>query len=616
MNQEPARTTWELQDPVGGPGEPRPAPRRVRWSVLLLCVVAGLGALFVWLSWSLPLGRALEPLPNPAVILISADGKPFARRGAYKEAPVEIAKLPKHVPAAFIAIEDRRFYRHFGIDLRSVARAARENLRHGGVRQGGSTITQQLAKTSFLTPERSFRRKAQEAFIALWLELRLSKDEILQRYLSSVYFGDGVYGLRAAARHFYGKTPETLTLSEAAVLAASVKAPSRLNPADSPVAAGKRARLVAQAMVETGAITPAQARACCRVRVSRARANLPVGGYFADWVSPQVKDAFKGEYGEVRVATTLDSRLQARAERVVRRALAAQGARGRVGQAALVAMRPDGAVVAMVGGRSYRDSQFNRAAQAMRQPGSAFKLFVYMAALRDGARPQMVVSNEPLTGSWKPKNFDGTSGGYMTLEDAFASSSNLAAAHVAETAGLRNVIRMARELGVESPLADDPTLALGSSEMTLLELTGAYAAIASGRAPVRPYGLPDAAGPQGRALPAAEVNAMRDLLYQAVEHGTGRAARLPGAVYGKTGTTQDHRDALFVGFNDDLVVGVWVGNDDHSPMNGVTGGALPAQIWRDFVGNGARRIDPPPAPPAPERGFDLGDWFQDLWKRF
>ncbi|MDD3836609.1 MAG: transglycosylase domain-containing protein [Phenylobacterium sp.] len=617
MDQPLRRTAWELESQQGPETAEPPRTRRRRWLFLLVALATLIGAGFLWLSWSLPLERALEPLPSPAVVLVSADGKPFARRGAYKEAPIDVETLPAHVPAAFIAIEDRRFYRHWGIDLRGIARAARENLRAGGVRQGGSTITQQLAKTTFLTADRSLKRKLQEVFIALWLELRLSKNEILERYLSGVYFGEGVYGLRAAARHYFDKPPEQLSLDEAAILAAAVKAPSRLNPADNPKGAEARARLVAAAMAETGAITLEQAASCCKAKVKLNRAALPVGGYFADWVSPQVKDAFPAAYGEVRVTTTLDSRLQARAERVIARALAAQGKRRNVGQAALVAMRPDGAVVAMVGGRSYRDSQFNRAVQARRQPGSAFKLFVYLAAIRDGARPDMVVSNEPLTlGDWSPKNFGGEAGGYLTLKDAFAKSSNLAAVRVAETAGRANVIRAARDLGVTSPLTDDATLALGSSEVTLLELTAAYAAVAAGES-VRPYGLQASEPTRGRPIPPRVRERMMELLYEAVEHGTGRAARLPGPVYGKTGTTQDHRDAVFVGFNDELVVGVWVGNDDQSPMKGVTGGGQPAEIWRDFVGNGARRVDPPPAPPAPpEPSLDLPGWLKRLLGRW
>jgi penicillin-binding protein 1A len=578
-------------------------------SVLAVVLIA------LWLTWALPLGRALEPLPNPTLVLVSADGKAFARRGSYKEAPVDAAKLPKYVPGAFIAIEDRRFYRHFGIDLIGVGRAMATNIRHGEVRQGGSTLTQQLAKTAFLSPERTLRRKLQEAFIALWLEARLTKAEILSRYLSSVYFGDGVFGLRGAAQHYFAKPPEKLTLGEAAMLAGLVKAPSALNPADHPQAALKRQRVVLAAMVETKAITEAQAQRARRVRIRTAE-PLPVGGYFADWAAPQLKQALDPQYGRMQVRTTLDSRLQRRAERAVRSWLDNQGKRQGASQAALVAMRPDGAVVAMVGGRDYGQSQFNRVVQAKRQPGSAFKLFVYLAALRDGARPDSIVSDEPITvGGWTPRNYERTSGGLMTLEDAFAESSNIAAVRISETVGREKVIEAAQDLGVTSPLVRDATLPLGTSEMTLIELTSAYAAVAAGHAPVQPYALLDGRQPlqAPRALAAEQRAALLDLLSAAVRGGTARAAQVGQPVYGKTGTTQEHRDAVFIGFTGDIVVGVWVGNDDHSPMRGVTGGGLPAQIWRTFVASGldaglVERVRPPPPPPPPveeleERGF-------------
>ena len=604
---------------------PQPAPDREvrprrRWlGPLALGLALGAAlmvALGLWLTWSLPLSRALEPLPNPAVVLLTKDGQAFARRGAYKEAPVTIAELPPHVPKAFLAIEDRRFYRHWGLDLRGMARAGLANLRAGHVVQGGSTITQQLAKTSFLTPDRSLRRKLQEAFIALYLELRLSKDEILARYLSSVYFGEGVYGLGAASRHYFNRPPEELTAGQAAVLAGVVKAPSALSPIAHPRAAAARANLVLASMVETGALTPDQARAARGARVRPGRRVLPVGGYFADWVGPQVRSAFDAGYGEVKVTTTLDARLQRRAERAVRNALAGRGAAQDATQAALVAMRTDGSVVALVGGRDYAKSQFNRVVQARRQPGSAFKLFVYLAATRDGARPDMVVSQEPVTiGGWSPRNFDRASGGYLTLREAFAQSSNIAAVRIQETAGRAAVIRAARDLGVTSPLPDDPTLALGTGEMTLAELTAAYAAVAGDHAPIVPRGLPppDGFAPTSGDLRPREREALLDLLHAAVAEGTGGAARLPQAVYGKTGTTQDHRDAVFVGFTGDLVVGVWVGNDDHSPMKGVTGGGLPAQIWREFVAGGIAAGEiprgppelPPPTPETetPDNGF-------------
>jgi penicillin-binding protein 1A len=559
-------------------------------------------ALLVWLGSSLPISRALEPLPSRAIILLDSQGQPFARRGAYKEAPVVIKALPPHVPAAFLAIEDRRFYHHFGIDPVGIVRASVVNARAHHTVQGGSTITQQLAKNAFLAPERSLRRKGQEAMIALWLELRLSKDEILSRYLSSIYFGDGVYGLGAAARHYFAKPPEQLTIGEAAMLAGIVKAPVDLDPVDHPEAARRRARLVLEAMVVTKAVTPQQARDAADIKVPTARAALPVGGYFADWISPQVKSAFDGAaYGEVRVPTTLDSRLQRRAEQAVARVMNASG-KARAGQVALVAMRPDGRVVAMVGGRGYRQSPFNRAVQARRQPGSAFKLFVYLAALRDGARPDDLVVGDPVTiGGWTPRNYEGGGGRDLTLRDAFAQSNNVIAARVYQTAGGPAVVRAARDLGVVSPLpADDATLALGTAETTLLEMTAAYAAVASGKTPVQPYGRPRAAAPAARALDPDQRAALLDLLGAAVQEGTGRAARLPQRAYGKTGTTQDYRDALFVGFTGDLVVGVWVGNDDHSPMNRVVGGDVPARIWRDLMASGLKAgliaRDGPPVP--------------------
>ncbi len=331
-------------------------------------------------------------------------------------------------------------------------------------------------------------------------------------------------------------------------------------------------------------------------------ADLPVGGYFADWISPQVKSAFDGPgYGEVRVPTTLDSRLQ----RIVERAVAADmkgAAKRKVGQVAVVAMRPDGRVVAMLGGTNYRQTPFNRAVQAQRQPGSAFKLFVYLAALRDGATPDNLVIGDPVTiGGWTPANYDGGGGRDLTIRDAFAQSNNVIAARVYQQAGGPAVVRAARDLGIVSPLReDDATLALGTAETSLLELTGAYAAVASGKTPVRPYGRPEPVGASVQDLDPDQRAALLDLLGAVVEEGTGRAARLGQKAYGKTGTTQDYRDAVFVGFTGDLVVGVWVGNDDHSPMTRMVGGDLPARIWRDVMTAGLKAglvaRDGPPEP--------------------
>jgi 1A family penicillin-binding protein len=552
---------------------------------------AGAGVLAVvllalWLAWALPLGRALEPLQSPTLVLVSSDGKAFARRGSYKEAPVDARQLPAYVPGAFIAIEDRRFYRHIGIDPRAIARALRNNIRGGGVEEGGSTITQQLAKNAFLSNRRTLRRKAQEAVIALYLESRLSKDEILSRYLSSVYFGEGVFGLRAAARQYFNKTPEHLTIGEAAMLAGMVKAPSKLNPIDDYKASLARQRVVLNAMVDTDVITRRQARQARRVRVHVGRPSLPVGSYFADWVSPQAKNAFERAYGEVVVKTTLDSRLQSRAEQIVRQYLNGPGRSLHAGQGALIAMRTDGSVVAMVGGKDYKESQFNRAVDAQRQPGSSFKLFVYLTALRNGMTPDSTVMDAPVRlGNWTPQNHEGE---YLNrpipLRTAFARSSNVAAVRVLQQVGVRDVIRTARDLGITSDLPRDATIALGSGPVSLVELTSAYAAIAAGQAPVRAHGLADFT-PVGdtERLPVSQQRGMMDMMRAVVTSGTGRAASLGVPVYGKTGTTQDYHDALFIGFVGDLVVGVWVGNDDNAPMRRVAGGGLPAQIWRDFA---------------------------------
>ena len=562
-------------------------PRRRRWPLVLYSVAGVLALLIIWLVLTAPLSRALEPLDNPALLLTSDEGRPIARRGAIKEAPVEVAKLDPITPAAFVAIEDRRFYRHWGIDPRGIGRAMLANLRAGGVRQGGSTLTQQLAKTSFLSSDRSIKRKAQEVIIAFWLEAWLTKDDILSRYLSSVYFGDGVYGLRAAAHHYFNRDPEDLSLAQSAMLAGMVQAPSRLAPTHNLPAAQKRSRLVVAAMADTGAVSRSRARSMRAARPVLRSSKVPTGTYFADWVAPSAQKAFESDFGEVRVRTTLDRDLQRIAVRALGRAPVGSA------QAALVAMRPDGRVVAMVGGRSYRDSPFNRATQARRQPGSAFKLFVYLAALRAGWTPDSMINDEPITiGGWTPVNNDRVYRGRITLREAFARSSNAATVRLSEAVGRDNVIRAARDLGITTPLPDKPSLALGTAGVSLLELTSAYAAIAGGRYPVVARGLPEEQPPEGLAAffrragsldRRRDWSPMLDLLYAAANSGTGRRAALAVPTFGKTGTTQESRDALFVGFAGNLVVGVWVGHDDNTSLGKMSGGTVPAQIWRNFM---------------------------------
>ena len=591
------------QPPPGGRRRAWYNPLRWGWRRILLGMIALFMLIVAWLAITAPLSKSLQPIAAPSLTLVSVEGDPIARRGADIREPVRIADLPKHVPAAFIAIEDKRFYGHLGISIRGIARAAWRNLGAGGVREGGSTITQQLAKISFLSNERTMGRKAQEALIALWLEAWLDKNQILERYLSNVYLGDNVYGLRAASHHYFSVPPEQLTVPQAAMLAGMVKAPSRLAPTKNYKEARERGRIVIAQMIEQGFVSPAEARKLkpARLRVER-QAQVPTGTYFADWVLPAARDREDAGYGEQTIQTTLESRLQKMALQTVRRA-----GLGRA-QVALVAMRPDGRVVAMVGGKDYARSPFNRATQARRQPGSAFKLFVWLAALRSGMDPDDPIEDRPLRlGDWQPKNYEDRYRGTISLRDALAVSSNVASVRLSQRVGIDNVIATARDLGVRSPLTANPSLALGTSGVTLLELTSAYAAVAAGAYPVQPRGLDEEKRPWWKRLwgsaPAGasgdpNFDEMKDMLGAVVQQGTGRGAALEVPAYGKTGTTQDSRDALFVGFTEDLVVGVWVGNDDNSPLGDVAGGGLPARIWRDFTAQAVQsRPAQPSAPP-------------------
>lgn len=604
--------------PVDQPADaPAPETRTRKWlrrlsrgfaifSLMFLLLVA-------WLAVTAPLSRSLEPIAPPQITLLASDGTPIARIGAVVDAPVKVRDLPPHVAQAFLAIEDRRFYSHWGIDPRSVARAVWSNVT-GGRTQGGSTITQQLAKFTFLTPKRTLGRKAREALIAFWLEAWLTKDEILERYLSNAYFGDNTYGLRAASLHYFYRQPEKLTPAQAAMLAGLVQAPSRLAPTKNPDLARKRMKLVVQAMVDEGYLTPAQALAMRSPGIDvRETDDLPTGTYFADWALPDARRQSDVGYARQTITTTLDARLQAAARRAVNRAPLGKS------QVALVAMRPNGEVVAMIGGRDYAASPFNRATQARRQPGSTFKLFVYLAALRAGWTPDDAIPNGPIeSGSYRPKNASGHYSKTISLEDAFATSSNVAAVRLMQEVGDERVIKMARDLGVTAPLAKgDPSLALGTSTMTLMELTAAYAAVAANSYPVEPHAFKAEEsgwldrliwGP--RRFSAREHDGMEAMLRAVVNRGTGRAARLPVANFGKTGTSQDNRDAYFIGYAGDLVVGVWVGNDDNSPLQGVTGGGLPARIWRDFMADalGQNRPQPKAVDPAgPVEPMDVPD---------
>lgn len=592
--------------------EARRRPRWLHWTVRGLTAFVFLFILLVgWLALTAPLSKSLEPIAPPAITLLASDGTPIARMGAIVEAPVRVRELPEHVTGAFLAIEDRRFYTHWGIDPRSIVRAAWSNLTTGRT-QGGSTITQQLAKFTFLSPKQTLGRKAREALIAFWLEAWLTKDEILERYLSNAYFGDNCYGLRAASLHYFHRQPEKLTPAQAAMLAGLVKAPSRLAPTRNFSLAEERMRLVLTAMAEEGYLGEREAKSLRAPSVDvRTRNDLPTGTYFADWALPEARKLSDVGYSRRTIRTTLDARLQAAARRAVSRAPLGSA------QVALVAMRPNGEVVAMVGGRNYAASPFNRVTQARRQPGSTFKLFVYLAALRDGWRPDDEIENGPIeTGSYRPKNAGGAYSETITLERAFATSSNVAAVRLFQKVGSEKVIKVARSLGVTAPLPEgDPSLALGTSSMTLLELTAAYAAVAAKSYPVVPRAFKAEErgwfshllfGPS--RFGSREHKDMEQLLRAAINQGTGRAAMLAVPNFGKTGTTQDNRDALFVGYANGLVVGIWIGNDDNSPLAGVSGGGVPARIWRDFMVNAkGERAKPRPLqnPRGPVEPQDL-----------
>nr|WP_137676134.1 transglycosylase domain-containing protein [Parerythrobacter lutipelagi] len=567
--------------------------RRKRWWAVR--IAAGFFALFIllvaWLAITAPLSKSLEPIAAPQITLLAADGTPIARNGAIVAEPVEIAELPPHVVDAFLSVEDRRFYDHWGVDPRGIARAAWTG--YGG----GSTITQQLAKFTFLTPERSLGRKGREMLIALWLETWLTKDEILERYLSNAYFGDNVYGLRAASLHFFYRKPENLKPEQAAMLAGLVQAPSRYNPVQHYGRAEKRMRVVISTMVANGKLTQAQAAAMPSPRIDkRAKNDLPTGTYFADWALPQAREMVESGYSSQTLTTTLDSRLQDFARRAVARAPLGDA------QVALVAMRPNGEVVAMIGGKDYGQSSFNRVTQAQRQPGSTFKLFVYLAALEAGLKPDDLIDNTAIErGSYRPRNSGENYSESLTLEQAFARSSNVAAVRLFERVGDDAIIRTARDFGIRSPLAKgDPSLALGTSTTNLLEMTAAYAGVAGNSYPVVPRAVP--AEEEGwfdwlwggtDDLSSSTHEGIEQLLRAAINSGTGRAAMLRSPNFGKTGTSQQNRDALFIGYAGDLVVGVWIGNDDNTPLDGISGGGLPARIWRDFMKQALGEVEAP-----------------------
>jgi penicillin-binding protein 1A len=570
--------------------------RWLRWPLLAaIWGAVAFALLLLAFAWDLPRPDSLPAATRrPSVTLMAADGTVLANQGDLYGEVVRLRDLPAHLPAALMAVEDRRFRSHFGVDPWGMARAAHANWRAGAVVQGGSTLTQQLAKNLFLTPERSVRRKVQEALLALWLERRFSKDQLMEIYLNRVYLGAGAYGVDAAARLFFGVPARRLQLWQSALLAGLPKAPSRLNPRASPDLAVARAAEALEAMVATRAITQAQMEA------ELARMRLPPragqAGWFADWALEDLAESFPGN-ADLALRATLDTRLQAVVEARLEALLAGPGARAGVSQGAVIVLEAaSGAVRAMAGGRDYRSSQFNRATDARRQPGSAFKPVYYLAALEQGMRPDDAVSDLPLTlGGWSPGNGAWRARGEITMEEALAHSVNTAAVRVLYRAGgPTGAMEMAARLGIAGRFPKDASLALGTGEVSLLDLAAGYAAIANGGMRVTPFGVA-AASAGGRALPmirqaprrviaAGHAAELRRMLEAVVARGSGRAAAVPGrSAAGKTGTTQDSRDAWFIGMAGGQVIGVWLGNDDARPMDDVRGGTLPARLFREVA---------------------------------
>jgi penicillin-binding protein 1A len=595
--------------------------RLVYWGVVLgIWGAIAMVGVVVYVGAHLPPIQSLEiPKRPPTIEIVGADGSVLAQRGEMAGANVALKDLPPYLPKAFIAIEDRRFYSHWGVDPFGIARAAVANILHRGVAQGGSTLTQQLAKNLFLTQERTLQRKLQEVELALWLERKHSKTEILELYLNRVYFGSGAYGVEAAAQRYFGKSARNVTVQEAAMLAGLVKSPSRLAPNRNPEGAEKRTEIVLTAMADAKFITDAQAKASIgHLAIAVKPAGAGTINYVADWIG-EVLDDLIGQIDEsVRVETTIDPKLQGVAEAAVIDELAAKSVKFNVSQGALVAMTANGAIRAMIGGRNYADSQYNRAVTAKRQPGSAFKPFVYLTALEQGLTPDTVRQDAPLNvKGWAPENYTHEYFGPVTLTQALAMSLNTVAVRVGLEVGPKNVVRTAHRLGIASKLEPNASIALGTSEVSMTELVGAYAPFANGGFSASPHVVTRIktfdgkvlymrpADPPAQVIEPRYVAMMNSMMQETLISGTARKAEIPGwQAAGKTGTSQDFRDAWFIGYTASLVTGVWLGNDDNSPTKKATGGGLPVEVWTRFMRQALQGV--PAAPlPNPDKGGGL-----------
>lgn len=600
------------------------------WSLIGFAVLT----IYVWLSLAQK-GVFNLPEREPGAVLLASNGELLAERGSFFGDDVRLDELPDYVPDAVIAVEDRRFRSHFGIDLQGLARATLANIRAGRIVEGGSTITQQLAKNLFLDHGRTFERKLQEMVLALWLEAKYSKDEILQLYLNRVYYGAGATGIEKAAMRYFGHSARELTIAEAASLAAVLKAPTNLNPLTRPAENAARAAEVIKDMRETQVITAAEAEMALNAPAeAKPRMDSPATLYIVDWVMEQLPDLI-GEFDQsIVVETTIDRRLQALAQKAVATRIDKEGKKLGVSQAAAVMLNMQGEVVALVGGRNYTKSQFNRITKARRQPGSAFKPFVYLTAIEQGMTPYSTEIDEPVRiGKWEPENYKREYLGPVTLTQALSQSLNTVAAKLAVKTGPENIIATARRLGINADLAANASIALGTSEVTPLELTSAFATFANGGSGVVPHIVKRITTRDGTLLyerrgsgigsvmTSADAGAMNFMLREVINSGTGTRAAIPGIdLAGKTGTSQNYRDAWFIGYSSYYVLTIWAGNDDNTPTKRVTGGGLPAQIWKDVMAPAHQEFEWKPLPGEPiedvmaNRPRDgVFDIFQDLF---
>ncbi len=572
-------------------------------------IVLGLAVIYFIASVPDPMIAALDDRP-PNVTVLAQDGTVLAERGL-RRGHVRLDVLPPYLVHAVLATEDRRFYSHFGIDPLGLVRASVRNASAGTVVEGGSTITQQLAKNLFLTPKRTYMRKLEEVVYAVWLEQRFTKDEILELYLNRVYFGGGTYGVEAASRRYFGKSSRSVTLPQAALLAGLLKAPSRYSPRRSIKLASARVDEVLENMVQAGYLSPEQARDASQQPLKLSAKGDDTGyPYPVDWVAELLPELVGDHDGDLIVETTIDAGLQRVSQQALRTLLDGEGAEHAAREGAVVVLDPLGGVKALVGGRSYSSSPFDRALKALRQPGSAFKPFVYLAALESGYSPDSVAYDGPTTvAGWSPRNYTGVYQGEISLRDALAQSINTVAARLTAEVGPWKVVRTARRLGIHSKLHTSPSIALGTAEVTLLELTGAYAPFANGGQGVLPHIITRVRNGDGAVLYQRQrsttgqvvalhyVGAMNDMMNATMIRGTGKKAAIEGQMTGgKTGTTQSYRDAWFVGYSAHYVGGVWIGNDNGARMRKVTGGSLPAELWHDIMTYAHRDQAPLPLP--------------------